>query len=372
MDKPDVPRPRPYRRGPHWTAIVATAATWPLLFVGGLVTTYKVGMAVPDWPTTFGINMFVYDFMNAPWGVYVEHTHRLLGTVVGLGCIALAAGFTTAGGRRAWRPVLAAVTAGAALAAAWIGATDVSPFLAAIVALAGTGVALAAWFAAVERKALPALGWLALALVIAQGALGGYRVRLNSTDLAAVHGCTGQAFFAVMVSLCVVTGRVWSGGGRHRGGGAIRWAAAGVALMVYGQIVIGALLRHRSLGLASHAGYAVLVLLAVLGLAAVLLAGRRRWPELAPSAAAAAVLVVVQVGLGVASWWVLRPFDGIARPVDRVDALVRTAHQANGALLLAATVVLALRAFRHLGPAGDGDRPAATLTTQNDLELATR
>ncbi len=58
--------------------------TWPLIFVGGSVTTYRVGMAVPDWPTTFGMNMFLYDFWNAAWGVFVEHSHRLYGAAVGL------------------------------------------------------------------------------------------------------------------------------------------------------------------------------------------------------------------------------------------------------------------------------------------------
>jgi len=64
--------------------LFATLFTWPLLFVGGLVTTYRVGMAVPDWPTTFGINMFLYNFFNAAWGVFIEHGHRLYGAAVGL------------------------------------------------------------------------------------------------------------------------------------------------------------------------------------------------------------------------------------------------------------------------------------------------
>ena len=78
-----------YRRGPHWLAFLAAVFTLPLLFVGGSVTTYRVGLAVPDWPTTFGINMFLYDFWNAPFGVQVEHTHRLYGAAVGLATIGL-------------------------------------------------------------------------------------------------------------------------------------------------------------------------------------------------------------------------------------------------------------------------------------------
>src|SRR5947209_4389501 len=81
---PDEFQPtRGYRAGPHWFALFATIFTWPLLFVGGLVTTYKVGMAVPDWPTTFGMNMFLYDMTQASWAVFGEHTHRLYGAAVG-------------------------------------------------------------------------------------------------------------------------------------------------------------------------------------------------------------------------------------------------------------------------------------------------
>lgn len=74
-------------------------------------------------------------------------------------------------------------------------------------------------------------------------------------------------------------------------------------------------------------------------------------PELVPSSRAMALAVMLQVVLGIASWWMLRPFDGIPRTVTIIQAMVRTGHQANGALLLAASVVLTFRAFRHLAPA---------------------
>src|SRR6478609_11903447 len=89
-----------YRPGPHWMALFAAVFTMPLLFVGGSVTTYRVGMAVPDWPTTFGINMFLYDFWNAPFGVRVEHAHRLYGAAVGLATTFLMAWFLATGSRR--------------------------------------------------------------------------------------------------------------------------------------------------------------------------------------------------------------------------------------------------------------------------------
>ncbi len=84
---------RGYRFAPHWAAVFAAVFTWPLLFVGGLVTTYRVGMAVPDWPTTFGINMFLFDMHEAAFGVFVEHGHRLYGAAVGVCTILLMVDF---------------------------------------------------------------------------------------------------------------------------------------------------------------------------------------------------------------------------------------------------------------------------------------
>src|SRR5271165_5652658 len=125
-----------YRHSPHAMAWLAVVFTLPLLFVGGSVTTYRVGMAVPDWPTTFGINMFLYDFWNAPFGVRVEHTHRLYGAAVGFATIFLTVSF----------------------------------------------------LAFERRRFMKVLGVTALAAVVIQGVLGGTRVTHVSTFLAAVHG----------------------------------------------------------------------------------------------------------------------------------------------------------------------------------------
>src|SRR4051812_31703752 len=89
-----------YRRGPHWVALATAMLTWPLLISGARVTTNRVGMAVPDWPTTFGINMFLYNMFDAPWGVYIEHSHRLFGSAVGVAAIVLAFWLAFADSRR--------------------------------------------------------------------------------------------------------------------------------------------------------------------------------------------------------------------------------------------------------------------------------
>lgn len=290
-----------YRRGPHWVAVFAAVFTLPLLFVGGSVTTYRVGMAVPDWPTTFGINMFLYNFWKAPFGVRVEHTHRLYGAAVGLATIFLTV-----------------------------------------------------WFLAAERrKSMKALGVFALVAVIAQGILGGTRVTQNSTFLAAFHGCLGQAFFALMVALCVLTGRDWLGKSVPQADtGHLRRRAAVTLGMIYAQVVLGAWLRHYSdnTPLLIHAIMALAVWAHALVLIVRVERHKANVPQLLPAARTMAVIVSLQVALGIVSWWLLRPFDGIPRFVTFYQAVIRTGHQTNGALLLASAVVLTLRAFRHLSP----------------------
>src|ERR1051326_8624152 len=74
-------------RWPHGLAIVLCCATFPLVWVGGLVTSYKAGMAFPDWPTSDGYFLFFYpwlDWLRGPWDLFVEHGHRLLASLVGL------------------------------------------------------------------------------------------------------------------------------------------------------------------------------------------------------------------------------------------------------------------------------------------------
>ncbi len=72
---------------PHRWAVALACATFPLIWAGGLVTTYDAGMAVPDWPSTFGYNLFLYPWTTwffGPWDLFIEHGHRLLGALVGL------------------------------------------------------------------------------------------------------------------------------------------------------------------------------------------------------------------------------------------------------------------------------------------------
>jgi cytochrome c oxidase assembly protein subunit 15 len=285
-----------YRPAPHWFAVVAAVLTWPLLFVGGLVTTYRVGMAVPDWPTTFGINMFLYNMFEATWGPFLEHSHRLYAAAVGFYTI----------------------------------------------------VVMLVFLAFDRRKSVKLLGVFVLAAVIAQGVLGGLRVNNNSTTLAMIHGCTGQVYFAFVVVLATITARSWFVERREvEGVGRLKGFAVASMLFACLQVVLGAWLRHfGSTGaLMSHAGLALGVIGLVGAVAWSVHRRSRELPNLIGPVRVMELTVAIQAVLGIAAWWMLRPFDGTARAVDTVQALVRTGHQANSALLLAAAVVLVLRLY---------------------------
>ena len=256
-------------------------------------------MAVPDWPTTFGINMFLYNFWNDPLGVKLEHSHRLYGAAVGLATIFLAA-----------------------------------------------------WFLAFEhRRFMKVLGVVALAAVIAQGIMGGLRVNQISTFLAAVHGCFGQAFFGLIVVLCVLTSRAWLESGTSIGDPAnLRWQSGALLALVYGQIVVGAWFRHfrTPFALASHIALALIVWSFAVLLVIQVRRKRLQIPALSPSAKCLGVFVTFQVVLGIIALWLMLPIGGNPRTPTLWQAMLRTAHQTNGAILLATSVVLCLRSFRIL------------------------
>src|SRR5215210_8980715 len=78
-----------YNPALHRVALLTAAATFPLIFMGGLVTSHGAGMSVPDWPNSYGYNMFLFPPRLWIGGIFYEHTHRLMGTIVGMLSIAL-------------------------------------------------------------------------------------------------------------------------------------------------------------------------------------------------------------------------------------------------------------------------------------------
>ena len=345
-----------YRRTPHLLALAAAAFTWPLLMLGGTVTILRAGMAVPDWPSSFGINMFLFNLFDATWGVFVEHGHRLYGSLVGLASLGLA-GYLTIDrlGRRGLGVIVGAFALAilAVLNPVGLLPSTLKPVLMGLAGLGVSGLVLAGYFGIVRRDVPLGLAWFGLASVVGQGVLGGYRVNLNSPALALAHGCLGQAVFGLYVGLAVVTGRRWIEAPPARlDSSHLRWLTTAMLLAVYGQIVAGACVRHlvTTAALLGHAGSAT----AVVGLAGLIgsLVWTRRstYSTLIPATRILLGLVMLQVALGVANWWTHPPFDGVARPeaLTKPTALIRLGHQGAGALLLAASLVLCLRAWRAL------------------------
>jgi cytochrome c oxidase assembly protein subunit 15 len=298
----------PWPRRAAWWAL---ALTFPIFLIGGTVTTLRVGMAVPDWPTTFGHNMFTYPLseMLGDRGVFWEHTHRLWGSLVGL-------------------------------------------------------AVLAAWVAVLRFEARGLVRLLATAAflgVCAQGVLGGLRVTQASPELAFLHGAFAQALFALLAALVALYtpyGRSAGAGSPRVAGRALAVAVAAVGI-VFVQTVLGAWLRHSGadLALVLHIVLALLATGAVVLLASEL--RRAGAPALARAGRWLFALVWIQVALGLAAAVWIYVVTGPHNPVSVGEAVFATAHVACGALLLAcASAALALLLARRAATAPEGVRAA--------------
>lgn len=269
----------------HRLALTTVAATFALILFGGLVTNTGSALAVPDWPTTFGYNMFLYPWSRMVGGVFYEHSHRLLGSVVGLLTLALAGTLWREGGRRR------------------------------------------------------ALGLVMVAAVIGQGVLGGLRVVLLKETLAIVHGCLAQAFFALAVAVAIVTSP--SPKTTARGiDPTLRTLTLAATALVYLQIVFGALITHAGF-ITVHLAGAVAVFVFV----PIVTARLRRTGDAvaAPAARALVVLLGLQLLLGLGSF--LARFTPVSIPGGQMTMLaLPVAHRLAGSLILGAAVVAAVRA----------------------------
>jgi heme a synthase len=289
----------------HRLAVLTAAATCVLIVFGGLVTNTGAALAVPDWPTTFGHSMFLFPWSGMVGGVFYEHSHRLLGALVGLLTLALAAALWRRGGR------------------------------------------------------LRALGLLAVVVVVLQGVVGGLRVVLLTDALAMVHGPLAQAFFALVVAIALVTSARMA---RPAPGldGVTRGLTLASALLVYLQIVFGALLTHAGridLHLAGAAAVFVLVPMVTARLR------RTGDPVAAPASRLLLLMLGIQLALGIGSY--LARFSPVWIPGGQLTMLVLpVAHRLAGGLILAASVVLAVRVLASTRPA------PSTVTAHGALGVA--
>ncbi len=288
------------------------AATFFLIALGGMVTTVDAGMSVPDWPTTFGHNMFTFPFEQWVGPVFWEHSHRVIASAIGLLTTILAVWLFFVDGRM------------------WVKLTGVAAFL----------------------------------LVVVQGIMGGLRVTEKSIVLAILHGCLAQAFLCILALLALAVSPVWN----EPAAAAVpdarlrsckRWGWA-LVVVVYLQLVFGAIMRHLKAGLAiptfpltpegtffptvhsmaidihfTHRIWAIVVTAVAMVLAFKVFRWANRSPRFVGPTFAVILLLLVQIALGA-----LVIFSSRA-------SIPTTLHVINGAAILVLSLVVAVRASHY-------------------------
>ncbi len=313
-------------RWPFRAAFAVAFTMFFLIWIGGLVTTQDAGMAVPDWPGTYGYNMFAYPLSTwfyGPVDLFIEHGHRLWASFVGL-------------------------------------------------------LAIVSWVIAWRNESRP---WVVLCTfvlllaVIFQGVLGGVRVLFDAQTYAMIHGCFGPLCFAFASAIALFTSKSW-----HKSNAAtvtkVRWIPRLLVFqtcVVVLQLFIGAQLRHTHattpplafMGLVhSH------LTLAFLATALILTTSHACFWRIskAPSEQSRIIkrfsiflfiLILVQLCLGFATWicnYAL-PWADASQALSTYiiatkgywESWITTIHQATGSLIIAFSFVLTLAVWRQKG-----------------------
>jgi cytochrome c oxidase assembly protein subunit 15 len=314
----------------HQFAKFVSACTVLLVLAGSLVTSTGSGLAVPDWPTTYGWNMFTFPPSKWVGGIFYEHGHRLIASTVGFLTIVLAA---------------------------WL------------------------WWSE-SRRWLRRLGVLALVTVIVQGLLGGLTVLyFLPTPVSTAHAALAEIFFCLTVAIALFTSQGWIRAEDPPDDARVRRAATLTTALIYGQILIGAAMRHAGAGLAIpdfplmfgglvpdrwsgaiaiHFAHRVGALIVIASIAATVLGIRARHAadrRLLYPALLIVGLVAVQITLGAAT------------VLSQRNVWINSFHVVGGALTLATSLVITLRTWQvkfgvravRVG-AADPRRDAATAT----------
>jgi cytochrome c oxidase assembly protein subunit 15 len=277
----------------HAYAVFLACATFLLIVAGALVTSNDAGLSVPDWPTSFG----TFRMPRMVGGVLYEHGHRMIAATVGL-----------------------------------------------------MTVILAVWMWLKEpRRWLRWVSGIAVLAVIAQGVLGGITVLFYLPVVVSVgHATLAQSVFCATVSLSLFARPDWrwdEAKMEDLSAPSLRQLSVVTSAAILLQLVLGAAFRHNGIGIVPHIVVALVVTLLVTWTAMRVFTKFSSERRLVRSAGALVGLLLVQLFLGVGAYMMKIAAQNAPQPLPPV-VNVTTAHVAVGALVLAASVVLALQVFR--------------------------
>ena len=286
----------PYNPGHHRFAVFTACATFCLIVAGALVTSNDAGLSVPDWPTSYGSF-----YKLPPWtgGIIYEHSHRMIAEFIGLLTITLAV---------------------------WTWRSD-------------------------RRRWMKGLGIAALGTIIAQGVLGGLTVLYFLPPLVSLaHAAVGQTFFCIACCIALFTGRDWveysepaaMDPGRPR---LLSLALLSIVLL-YVQLLFGAMFRHHGMSWVPHVVNAPLVAILLIWTGVAALTRYAKVAAIRRPAVAILFLVTVQLCLGFLAFLTRVEWGRDAAQPELPMIASTVAHVAVGALLLATTYILALQVWR--------------------------
>ena len=359
-----------YRPWLHRLAILTAVTTFILICMGGLVTSTDSGLAVPDWPTTFGYNMFLYPLSKTVSGFLFSVDPNLQADLdmgnpsVGLRKALEKNGISvsenviisTEEQSSRWKLTDKAnertytlIKSGERLDVYVHGVLyeHSHRLIGSIVGFLTIALMLSIW-AKDARKWMKWLGVIALVAVIAQGVMGGLRVTNLSRVLAIIHACFAQAFFALTASIVLFTSRSWlqtSVEVEATDVSRLRNLSLITLGLIYIQFIFGAVLRHTGDRLDAHLLFAGLVTIHIFLLLRRILKNYPENPSLVRLILLLSGLLAVQLTLGFGAY--LAEFTAFGKGVPLVaGVIVTTAHVAIGALMLIASVILTLNVFR--------------------------
>ncbi|MFL6301158.1 MAG: COX15/CtaA family protein [Terriglobales bacterium] len=294
--------PQPvYSAALHRFTKVLAGLIFLLIAAGALVTSNDAGLAVPDWPTSFGS---LWRMPHMVGGVKFEHGHRMLAELVGLLTIVLAI---------------------------WTWRSD-------------------------SRRWMKWLGLVALGTVIAQGVLGGVTVLFFLPWwISSAHATLAQSFFCIVVSMALFSSRGWSETAPanfvEHGSPSLRTLSLFCVLSILVQLMLGAAFRHSGIKLLPHLVSAAVVTALLIWTSSRVLTNHSVPSAVRRPASALLGLLLVQLCLGLASYLTRVQWGADAVQPQLAMVISTVSHVIVGALLLATSVVLAIEVRRHILPA---------------------